>query len=433
MMKFMSELNFDEFEASSPEQWLQLLKKELGERPIDSLDWEVAEGITMGPYQSETSEEYSMPFVPVAEQYQLIAHTDAKEWNRIALESLMGGTNALGLDCSSFSPDTISTLLQGIEVSYISFHFVNMKDPAAWVKSFAELCDKHGVDKSQLNGSFEYSKSSVSYEELSVWYAQTRRVFPRYRMYTIDAASVHEQGGSIIQELSWALAAGHSALAKLMDSGVSIDEASACLQFNFAMGSDYFPQISKLRAFRWMWKRVIEAYKPLHACSVNTFIHASTSRYLQTAKDKHSNLLRSTTQVMSAFIGGANSVHAWPYNVWVEPFDESALRWARNTQQLLLEESYFSQFKTAADGSYYIEALTGKLIEGGWKQFQLLDSSPLDFGQFSKAIALHAEKQYTNVKEGKRVIVGVNRYVNKTDSAVVDERAQTLSAPFEKS
>ena len=428
----MSRLNFEEFEASTADQWLQLVKKELGERSVASLQWEVDAGIAIGPYHMESSADYSMSFVPVAEQYQLISHSDVKEWNRLALDSLMGGTNALGLDCSSFSPDTISALLQGIEVSYISFHFVNMKDPAAWVKSFAELCDKHGVDKSQLNGSFEYSKSNISSEELSVWYAQSRRVFPRYRMYTIDAAIVHEQGGSIIQELSWALAAGHSALAKLMDSGVSIDEASACLQFNFAIGSDYFPQISKLRAFRWMWKSVIEAYKPLHECSVNTFIHASTSRYLQTSKDKHNNLLRSTTQAMSAFIGGANSVHACPYNVWVEPFDESALRWARNIQQLLLEESYFSQFKTAADGSYYIEALTGKLIEGGWKQFQLLDSSPLDFGQFSKAIALHAEKQRTLVEEGKRVVVGVNRYVNKSDTTVVDELAQTLSAPFEK-
>jgi methylmalonyl-CoA mutase len=223
-----------------------------------------------------------------------------------------------------------------------------------------------------------------------------------------------------------------------MESGVAIDEASACMQFNFATGGSYFPQIAKLRAFRWMWKRVIEAYNPVHACSVNTFVHASTSRYLQTAKDKHNNLLRATTQTMSAYVGGANSVSVLPYNVGAEGVDESALRWARNIQQLLLEESYFGQFKSAADGSYNIEEHTGQLVHAAWKQFQLLDANASQHGldgvwqQHRAAILSFAAEQQALVQEGKRVVVGVNRYVNKTDNAVVDDSAQTLSALLEK-
>ena len=187
-----------------------------------------------------------------------------------------------------------------------------------------------------------------------------------------------------------------------------------------------------------MWKRVIEAYNPVHACSVNTFVHVSTSRYLQTAKDKHNNLLRATTQTMSAYVGGANSVSVLPYNMGSPGVDESALRWARNIQQLLLEESYFGQFKSAADGSYYIEELTGQLVQAAWKQFQLLDAKALEHGidsvwqEHRAAIHSFAAGQQELVKEGKRVIVGVNRYVNKTDNAVVDGSAQTLSAPLEK-
>jgi methylmalonyl-CoA mutase len=204
------------------------------------------------------------------------------------------------------------------------------------------------------------------------------------------------------------------------------------------MGSSYFPQIAKLRAFRWMWKRVIEAYNPEHACSVNTFIHTSTSRYLQTSKDKHNNLLRATTQAMSAFVGGANSVSIVPYNSWQEQTDESALRWSRNIQQLLLEESYFGQHTAVADGAYYIEELTDQLVGAAWKQFQLLDAIVAQESiqrarvEVAQAMEAFAAKQRTLIQEGKRVIVGVNRYVNKTDSAVVDEHAQTLSAPFEK-
>ena len=434
----MSELNFDEFNASTAEQWLQLVQKELGERSVDSLQWGVEAEVSVGPYQTEAAHAYHLEYVSTTEQYQLIAHSDAKEWNRIALDSLMGGTNALGIDCGPFSPEVLPTLLQGIEIQYISVRFVNVKDGAQWAAAFAAYCDSKSIDKTQLNGSFALSASVLTQEEMTAWYSQTRVLFSRFRILTIDAACVHEQGGSLVQELSWALAAGHANLVSLMDAGVTIDEASACMQFNFAAGSSYFPQIAKLRAFRWMWKRVIEAYNPVHACSVNTFVHVSTSRYLQTAKDKHNNLLRATTQTMSAYVGGANSVSVLPYNMGAPGVDESALRWARNIQQLLLEESYFGQFKSAADGSYYIEELTGQLVQAAWKQFQLLDAKAHEHGidsvwqEHRAAIHSFAAGQQELVKEGKRVIVGVNRYVNKTDNAVVDGSAQTLSAPLEK-
>ena len=434
----MSTLNFDEFASSGREQWLQLVAKELGERSVDTLQWEVEEGVVVGPYQTTASHDFSLPYSPAVEQYQLISHTDAKEWNRMALDSLMGGTNALGIDCSFFSPDSLEGLLSGIEVAYITIHFVNMSDAHAWAAALASHCKVHSIDCTQLNGSFEMSDNALSGDEMKAWLAQSRELLPRFRVLTVDAAKVHDHGGSIVQELSWALTSGHAALVACMETGATIDEASACLQFNFSMGSSYFPQIAKLRAFRWMWKQIVDAYKPEHACSVNTYVHTGTSRYLQTAKDKHNNLLRATTQAMSAYVGGANSVSIYPYNSWSETADESALRWSRNIQQLLLEESYFAQFKSAADGAYYTEDLTDQFVQAAWKQFQLMDANASEQGlanvwqEHLAAILSFAQGQQELVKEGKRIIVGVNRYVNKTDSAVVDERAQTLSAPLEK-
>jgi methylmalonyl-CoA mutase len=141
---------------------------------------------------------------------------------------------------------------------------------------------------------------------------------------------------------------------------------------------------------------------------------------------------------MSAYVGGANSVSVLPYNIGLEGIDESSLRLARNIQQLLLEESYFRKFQSVSNGSYYIEELTGQLVSAAWKEFQLLDAQSAANGLESAwqlhrtAILSFAAGQQELVKEGKRIIVGVNRYVNKTDSVIVDERAQTLSAPFEK-
>jgi methylmalonyl-CoA mutase len=141
---------------------------------------------------------------------------------------------------------------------------------------------------------------------------------------------------------------------------------------------------------------------------------------------------------MSAYVGGANSLSVVPYNSWQEQADESALRWARNIQQLLLEESYFGEYTAVADGAYYIEQLTDQLVGAAWKQFQTLDAIAAQESiqrarvELAQAIEAFASKQRALIQDGKRVIVGVNRYVNKTDSAVVDEHAQTLSAPFEK-
>jgi methylmalonyl-CoA mutase len=434
----MSDLSFNEFSESTFEQWQQLVQKELGERAIDTLDWEIEEELAIGPYFTSAEKSFSIGYEPSQEQYQLISHSNPKEWNRIALDSLMGGTNALGVDCSSHTPDALPVLLAGIEVKYISIHFVNMHDGFAWANAFKKFCDDSSLDTTQLNGSFGMKDLPQNTEAMMEWKRQTREFFQRFRIVTIDVCPIHENGGSIVHELAWALTAGHEALHRLIDSGSTADEASACLQFNFATGSSYFPQIAKIRAFRWMWKRVIEAYNPAHACSVHTFVHASTSRYLQTAKDKHNNLLRATTQAMSAMIGGANSVDVLSFHAWSSQCDESALRWARNIQQLLLEESYFSQYKTVADGAFYIEELTAKLVAAAWARFQILDAKAANEGiesasdELNQLVQAHSAKQQEFIKEGKRVIVGVNRYVNKTDSAIVDESAQTLSAPFEK-
>lgn len=435
----MSELHFEEFQGRTVQDWLQLVSKELGERSVESLSWECDQGISLSPYYTLSGNNYALAEHPVAEQFQLIRHTDGKEWNRLALESLMGGTTSIGLDCTHFAPGDMEVLLEGVEVSYISLSFLNMHSPSLWVKAFAEHCDKHGVDRSLLKGAFWWTDEMTSgVEALKNWHSTSRAFFPRYRVVVIDAVEVHELGASVLQELSWALAAGHHTLSRCIEAGIPIDEASALVQFNFAVSSSYFVEIAKLRAFRWCWKRIVQSYAPDHACSAGTHVHASTSRYLQTAKDFNNNLLRATTQAMSAIVGGADAIDVVPHTSWQSTHDENALRLARNIHQLLLEESYFSTFRNAADGAFYIEQLTDQLVMEGWKRFQNLDTRFATDGAAQarqwhrEQVRLHEHQQQQRVSEGKRVVVGVNRYVNKADPIVVGGMAHTLSAPFEK-
>jgi methylmalonyl-CoA mutase len=186
------------------------------------------------------------------------------------------------------------------------------------------------------------------------------------------------------------------------------------IQFNLAVGGSYFVEIAKFKAFRVLWKTIVEQYHPVHNCSTRCFIHASTSQYLRARVETNNNLLRGTTQAMSAIIGRVNSLEVMPHDE--NQHSEFSLRIARNIQHLLIGESYFSESINAAEGSYYITDVTNQLIEKAWELFREIETR----GGIEKAdhylqqlVATNAEQWNSDIDAGKRVLVGVNKYINK--------------------
>ena len=434
----MSTLNFDEFDPSTIQQWQQLLTKELAGRVPESLNWLVTDDVQMEPYSTLSSESFALDVAPNWEMLQGMKAAGSKQWNELAHEALMGGCNGLRMLRVPASAAELDEMLKGIFIEYIALHIDCGKDTitvAAWLK---KLCAERTLNTRELRGAFYTDFNVLSNDDFDAVIRFTKEHFPLFRVFVVDAAHVHEQGGNPIQEIAFALTEGHAFLVRCMEAGWSIDDASALIQFNFATGSSYFAEIAKYRAFRWAWKSIIEQYKPQYGCSTNTHISASTSRYYQTAKDVHNNLLRATTQAMSAVIGGVNSLMVVPYNSYSVDADGTALRLARNIHQLLTEESYFESYRSAASGSHYIEQLTGKVIHAGWSTFQRWDVIRAEAGkdafdtQWSLETAQVAEQAQTALAEGKRIMVGVNKYVNKSDSSVVGDSAKTFTASQEK-
>lgn len=434
----MSTLNFDEFEQATFAHWQQLLTKELGNRTADSLDWNVSGDVVMGPYPWESSESFAMEGLPGWEMlHGPIVHA-ATHWNSLAHEALMGGCNSLRIRKAPASAAELETMLRGIFVEYIALHIDggdNVNSIAQW---FVALCAERGVNSKELRGAFLTSHRELSDADIKSLINFTKEQLPRFRIFAIDATVIHESGGNALQEIAYALTEGHALLVRCMDAGLSVDDAAALVQFNFATGSSYFTEIAKYRAFRWAWKSIVEQYKPQYGCSIHTYIAASTSRYFQTAKDSHTNLLRATTQAMSAVIGGVNSLLVEPYNGQVHEADASALRWSRNIQQLLTEESYFESYRAAANGSHYVEQLTGKVLRAGWALFQRWDALRAVSGieafdaQWKLEVGREDEASQKALAEGHRIMVGVNKYVNKSDSSVVAQSAKTFTASLEQ-
>lgn len=175
-----------------------------------------------------------------------------------------------------------------------------------------------------------------------------------------------EAGGDSVQQLGIALADGTEKLAILTETR-PLEVAAREIQFVFAVGSTYFFEIAKLRAARMLWAKVVEEFKPsdLDACRMN--LHVRTALVNKGDCDPYINMLRATTEAMSAAIGGCESLMVQPSG-----FDE---HFAISIQRVLAEEAHLNVVADPAGGSYYIEALTASLAREAWKLFQRIEAA----------------------------------------------------------
>ena len=160
--------------------------------------------------------------------------------------------------------------------------------------------------------------------------------------FTLDGSEFEEAGATAVEEIGFTLAAGVDFLAEMQSRGIDVDRAAASVTFSFAIGSNYFFQIAKFRAFRMLWARAVESFGGTDE-SAKAHIHARTSRWNETIYDPHVNVLRATTEAMSAVLGGADSVTVAPFDECYRRPDEASRRLARNTQIILKQEALLAR------------------------------------------------------------------------------------------
>jgi methylmalonyl-CoA mutase len=239
--------------------------------------------------------------------------------------------------------------------------------------------------------------------------------------FSIDAAVFEETGATAVQEIGFALAAAVEFLAEMQARKVVIDRSADSVNFSFAIGSNYFLQIAKLRAFRMLWARVVESFGGSRE-SARARIHARTSRWNKTIYDPHVNILRGTTEAMSAAIGGADSISVEPFDACCKAPDAASRRLARNTQILLKQEAGLSRMSDPGGGSYYLEVLTDFLAREAWKSMQGIEASggyrkAQANGAVSQALAASLAIKEKAVALRQRAFIGTNRNVNLSEKA----------------
>jgi methylmalonyl-CoA mutase len=234
----------------------------------------------------------------------------------------------------------------------------------------------------------------------------------------VDASAHHDAGATAVQEVAWALAEGADRLA----SGCPVAVAG------FAVGSNHFMEIAKLRAARRLWATVATAFG--RPGSIR--IHVRTAGANKTVYDPYVNMLRVTTEALSAVLGGCDSLTVTPCG-----FDAHL---AENVQHILREESHLDKVADAGAGSYYIEALTGAIAAEAWTLFQEVEAAGgwaafVAAGSRDDALASARAAKETAVASRRRVLVGTNDYPNLLERELGHDRRLApgwrLAAPFE--
>lgn len=239
----------------------------------------------------------------------------------------------------------------------------------------------------------------------------------------VDAAMVHEAGGTAVQELAFAWTSGLKFLRASVARGESVDEAAGRIGFVFAAGGEFFVTLAKLRAARFGWARVVTACGGSESAA-RMVVHARTSRWQQSSLDPHTNILRSTASAYAAVLGGCDSLEVGAFDeVYAQP-DDISRRLALNTQRILSEECHAGAVADPAGGSWFVESLTKELAEAAWAEFQKSEASDP---------AESAAAQRKSLSQRRRVMVGVNQYANPIEKPnTTGTSASRLAGQFEQ-
>jgi methylmalonyl-CoA mutase len=315
------------------------------------------------------------------------------------------------------------------EIAYRSIAFKNASDLGILLADLKEIpVHFQNADESLLRLLMEQhspSRASTGWDPLrNLDFAAevVATVPPQFVPFTISAAEFEESGATTVQEAGFALAAAIDFLAEMQSRKLDVSRAALSITFSFAIGSNYFFQIAKLRAFRILWARAVESFGGTHE-SAKALIHARTSRWNETIYDPYLNILRGTTEAMSAAIGGADSISVAPFDECYKVPGEASRRLARNTQVLLKQEAMLPRVSDPGGGSYCLEVITDFIARQGWKTMQGIEEAggyrkARAEGMISRALQQSLAAREKAVASRRRIFTGTSQHANLSEKAL---------------
>ena len=463
MANTKSEKLFTEFPPVPTEKWEEVITADLKGADYErKLVWKTGEGFNVRPYyRAENlegikflgSQAGEFPYVRGTHAHnrwrvhQTVSVVCPKEANAEALKILNAGVDSLGFCIASadFSAADLDMLLKDICIPAVEITFCGEK-----MANVAELVlakvEKEGIAKEDVRiafcidplvkglsskGDFCSPNGEKCIARIVELIHKTKE-YKHVRIVTVAGQTFGNSGSTIVEELAFTLSAGHDYLVRLTDAGLDVDAAARKLRFSFSVSSNYFMEIAKFRAARMLWANIVKGYGPAKNCACKMQIHAETSRWNQTVYDPYVNMLRGTTEAMSAAIGGVYSLEVTPFDASFENPTEFSKRIARNVELLLKHESHFDQVVDPAGGSYYIENLTQSIAAEAWKLFLEIEekggyTEAYKAGFIAERIKASAAAKDKNIATRRQILLGANQYPNFTEVAGKEITAESVT------
>ena len=460
-----------DFPKKTNEDWAAQAEKDLKGRPVDDLNWQTPEGIAVKPlYTADDLEGLEhintfpgfAPYTrgPRATMYtgrpwtirQYAGFSTAEESNAFYRANLKGGQKGLSVafDLATHrgydsdhprvsgdvgkagvaidSVEDMKILFDGIPLDQMSVSMTMNGAVIPIMANYIVAAEEQGVSQDKLSGTIQNDilkefmvrntyiyPPEPSMRIIADIIAHTAEHMPRFNSISISGYHMQEAGATQVQELAFTLADGVEYVRAALDKGMDVDKFAPRLSFFFAIGMNFFMEVAKLRAARFLWAELMSQFNPKDPRSLSLRTHCQTSGVSLQEQDPYNNVIRTTVEAMAAVLGGTQSLHTNALDEAIALPTPFSARIARNTQLVLAEETGITNVVDPLAGSYYVESLTGSLITEARKLIQEVE----DLGGMTKAvengmpklrIEEAAARKQARVDRGEDIIVGVNKY-----------------------
>ncbi len=411
---------FQDFEKIGSKQWKNLIQYELkGADYNDTLVWESLEGIKVKPFYHNDEDLVTNEVITTNTAFSILQEIYVHDFEKSILranELLKRGAESIRFIIPSENVDT-AALLNSITAPKAVYLQLLFLDEAAVMKINSEaaklpyevfvLIDP--VHHLLWDGNF-FRDGERDFAILN----KIEKAALNINWLTVNASTYQNAGANMVQQLAYTLAHTNEYLNRIPGFSKNITVETA-------VGGNYFFEIAKLRALRMLLNTLAAEY----SSDITFHLIAKPTRRNKTLYDYNVNMLRTTTECMSAILGGADAVENLSYDALFHKTNEFGDRIARNQLLMLKEESYFDKVDNPADGAYYIENLTHQLAEKALELFKDIEKNgglitQLIEGTIQRKITEAAAKEQLLFNEGKEVLLGTNKYPNKQDRMAHD-------------
>src|SRR5690554_6073505 len=411
---------FQDFEKITSKQWKNQIQFDLkGADYNDTLVWESLEGIKVKPFYHNDEDALTNAVSTTNSQFNIVQDIYVNDTGKSvakANEALNRGAESIRFIIPNNEIDSaflINNLKQPkavyLQLLFLDADVITKINEEAAKQSFEIFVLVDPIHQLGFDGNF-YKDGNSDFATLN----EINRKADNINWLTVNATTYQNAGANMIQQVAYTLAHANEYLNRIenFDKNITVE---------VAVGGNYFFEIAKLRAIRLTLNALAEAY----SSNISFHIIAKPTRRNKTIYDYNVNMLRTTTECMSAILGGADAVQNIAYDAVFHKTNEFGDRISRNQLLILKEECYFDKVNNPADGAYYIESLTNQLAEKGLELFKDIEKNgglitQLIDGTIQRKIAESAEKEQALFNEGKEVLLGTNKYPNAQDKMAHD-------------